>query len=76
MRSNLTVAQILCFITPLKGDSFGHRPTSKFCHKNMEIIKHLFGLIGAGDREIDRILFAWIRDQSVKDVGDRVTPCD
>jgi len=59
-----------------QGDLFGHRPTSMFCHKNMEIIKHLFGLIGAGDREIDRILFAWIRDQSVKDVGDRVTPCD
>jgi len=41
----------------------------------MEIIKYLFGLIGRGDREIDRILFAWIRDQSVNDMGDRVTTC-
>ncbi len=55
-----------------QGDLFGHRPSSTFCHRNMEIIKHLFGLIGSGDREIDRILFAWIRDRSIKDVGDRI----
>jgi uncharacterized protein len=58
-----------------QGDLFGHRPTSAFCYKNMEIIKHLFGLIGRGDREIDRILFAWIRDRSVREMGDRVTTC-
>jgi uncharacterized protein len=58
-----------------QGDLFGHRPTSAFCYKNMEIIKYLFGLIGRGDRDIDRILFAWIRNQSVNDMGDRVTTC-
>ena len=58
-----------------QGDLFGHRPTSGFCYRNMEIIKHLFGLIGKGDREIDRILFAWIRDQSVRETGDRVMTC-
>jgi hypothetical protein len=58
-----------------QGDLFGHRPTSAFCYKNMEIIKYLFGLIGRGDRDIDRILFAWIRNQSINDMGDRVTTC-
>jgi His-Xaa-Ser system radical SAM maturase HxsB len=59
-----------------QGDLFGHRPSSAFCHRNMEIIKHLFGLIGSGDREIDGILFAWIRDRSIKNVEDRVATCD
>jgi His-Xaa-Ser system radical SAM maturase HxsB len=58
-----------------QGDSFGHRPTSAFCYKNMEIIKYLFGLIGRSDRDINRILFAWVRNQSINDMGDRVTTC-
>jgi His-Xaa-Ser system radical SAM maturase HxsB len=59
-----------------QGDLFGHRPSSTFCHRNMEIFKHLFGLIDSGDREINRILLTWIRNQSANDVGDRVTTCD
>jgi His-Xaa-Ser system radical SAM maturase HxsB len=59
-----------------QGDLFGHRPSSSFCHRNMEIIKHLFGLIGSGDREIDGILFTWILDRSIKGVEVRVATCD
>jgi radical SAM protein with 4Fe4S-binding SPASM domain len=51
-----------------QGDLYGHRPTSSFCYKNMEILKHLFGLLATGDQELLRIFFAWIRDCGVGDV--------
>ena len=47
-----------------QGDMVGHRPTSAFCRRNMEIIRHLFSLVAAGDPEIDRLFFAWIRERS------------
>jgi His-Xaa-Ser system radical SAM maturase HxsB len=47
-----------------QGDMAGHRPTSAFCRRNMEIIRYLFSLVAADDPEIDRIFFAWIREQS------------
>jgi His-Xaa-Ser system radical SAM maturase HxsB len=43
-----------------QGDIFGHRPTSAFCHRNMEAIKHLFHLIANGDEATRRILFGWV----------------
>jgi uncharacterized protein len=43
-----------------QGDMFGHRPTSAFCHRNMEVIKHLFDLIANGDEATRRILFSWV----------------
>jgi His-Xaa-Ser system radical SAM maturase HxsB len=43
-----------------QGDMFGHRPTSGFCHRNMEVIKYLFDLIGNGDDDTRRILFGWV----------------
>jgi His-Xaa-Ser system radical SAM maturase HxsB len=49
-------------------DRFGHRPTSNFCHRNMEIIKHLFGLISRHDTETMRIFFAWINNCGVEDI--------
>jgi uncharacterized protein len=48
-----------------QGDMVGHRPTSAFCRRNMEIIRHLFSLLAADDPEIERIFFAWIRERSV-----------
>ncbi len=49
-----------------QGDMVGHRPTSAFCRRNMEIIRHLFSLLAADDPEIERIFFAWIRERSVE----------
>jgi His-Xaa-Ser system radical SAM maturase HxsB len=56
-----------------QGDIFGHRPTSDFCHRNMEVIKHLFQLIAEGDKETMRVFFAWIQNSRVTDVN-RVAP--
>jgi len=46
-------------------DMVGHRPTSGFCRRNMEIIRHLFSLL-ADDPELERIFFAWIRERSAE----------
>lgn len=43
-----------------QGDPFGHRPTSAFCHRNMEVMKHLFNLLEHGDNDTRRILSGWI----------------
>lgn len=45
-----------------QGDMFGHRPTSDFCRRNMEVIKLLFNLISQQDRETMRIFWGWIQD--------------
>jgi His-Xaa-Ser system radical SAM maturase HxsB len=58
-----------------QGDLFGHRPTSGFCFKNMEIISHLFRLIAEEDRELLRIFFTWIRDQGHADMRAEVPAC-
>ena len=42
-----------------QGDIVGHRPTSAFCTKNMEIIKHLFGLIRSEDDFVKRLFMSW-----------------
>jgi His-Xaa-Ser system radical SAM maturase HxsB len=56
-----------------QGDIFGHRPTSDFCHRNMEVIRHLFQLIAQHDKETMRIFFAWIQNSGLGDVN-RVAP--
>jgi His-Xaa-Ser system radical SAM maturase HxsB len=56
-----------------QGDIFGHRPTSDFCHRNMDVIKHLFQLIAQQDKETMRIFFAWIQNSGLGDVN-RVAP--
>lgn len=43
-----------------QGDMYGHRPTSGFCTRNMAVIRHLFSLIRADDRETMRILWSWV----------------
>ena len=58
-----------------QGDLFGHRPTSGFCYKNMEIITHLFRLLADADRDLLRILFTWVRDQGYADTLAEVPTC-
>jgi len=54
-----------------QGDLYGHRPTSDFCRRNMEIIKHLFTLISARDPEIMRIFLAWIQNSGLREISKR-----
>lgn len=49
-----------------QGDMYGNRPTSGFCSRNMEVIKHLFSMIEGNDRETMRILWSWVTGHSVK----------
>ena len=44
---------------------FGNRASSGFCKRNMAIIRHLIGLLHAGDRAIEEIFWAWINQSSV-----------
>lgn len=42
-----------------QGDMYGHRPTSTYCQKNMEIIRYLFELMD-NDPANERIFRSWI----------------
>lgn len=42
-----------------QGDMYGYRPTSSFCHKNMEIIRHLFDLMNSDER-VFKIFESWV----------------
>lgn len=42
-----------------QGNLVGHRPTSGFCKRNMEIIRYLFELM-ADDKDVERIFRTWI----------------
>lgn len=56
-----------------QGDIYGHRPTSEFCRRNMAIIKHLFQLIAAQDKELTRMFFSWIQNIDLETMA-RMTP--
>jgi len=43
-----------------QGDRVGHKPSSAFCHKNMEITRHLIRLMEGSD-EMKSILMSWVR---------------
>jgi His-Xaa-Ser system radical SAM maturase HxsB len=43
-----------------QGDMYGHRPTSGFCTRNMEVIKHLFSFIEQDDPETMGIFWSWL----------------
>jgi len=58
-----------------QGDLFGHRPSSAFCYKNMEIIKHLFRLLAKNDRDVTRIFFSWIRNLGAEQIATEVPAC-
>src|SRR6202050_54496 len=56
-------------------DMFGHRPSSDFCKRNMEVIKHLFQLITSGDKEVMRIFLAWIQNVGLADINKMAPSC-
>jgi His-Xaa-Ser system radical SAM maturase HxsB len=47
-----------------QGDMVGHRATSGFCRRNMEVIKHLFRLLQNADKETTDILWGWVNDST------------
>jgi His-Xaa-Ser system radical SAM maturase HxsB len=51
-----------------QGDLWGHRPTSDFCRRNMELIKHLFDLISRQDALTMRLFCAWIQNSSLREI--------
>jgi His-Xaa-Ser system radical SAM maturase HxsB len=42
-----------------QNDMYGYRPTSSFCQRNMEIIRHLFELM-TNDKKIEKIFRSWV----------------
>lgn len=54
-----------------QGDLYGHRPTSDFCHRNMEVIKYLFDLISTQDREMMRIFWGWIQNSPLSQMAEK-----
>jgi His-Xaa-Ser system radical SAM maturase HxsB len=56
-----------------QGDIFGHRPSSDFCKRNMEIIKYLLRVIGEQDKETMRMFWAWIQNSGMRDIN-RMAP--
>jgi His-Xaa-Ser system radical SAM maturase HxsB len=52
-----------------QGDSFGFRPTNAFCHRNMEVIKHLFHLIAANDSTTMQTFWAWLTERNVSELA-------
>jgi radical SAM protein with 4Fe4S-binding SPASM domain len=57
-----------------QGDLFGHRPTSNFCGRNMEIIRHLLRLYHGGDDFIQRLFWSWIQNAPVSQLIPQVEP--
>jgi uncharacterized protein len=56
--------QLYCGTDPVfhhasQGDYVGHRPTSSFCRRNMEVIRHLIHLL-EDDPDAARVLRSWI----------------
>ncbi len=45
-----------------QGDIFGHRPTSRFCGRNMEIIKHLLRLYHGEDPFVRALFWSWVHN--------------
>jgi His-Xaa-Ser system radical SAM maturase HxsB len=53
-------------------DMVGHRPSSAFCARNMEIIRYLFSLLADQDPQLLRIFFAWIREKPLARVDTEI----
>jgi len=51
-----------------QGDIIGHRPTSRFCSRNMEIIKHLLRLYHSGDAFIEELFWSWTQNAPVAEL--------
>ena len=52
-----------------QGDMYGHRPSSDFCTRNMEAIKHLFSYIVENDPATMGILWAWLTGRPLPATG-------
>ena len=52
-----------------QGDMYGHRPTSGFCTRNMEVIKHLFSFIEKDDPLTMGIFWSWLTGQPLPTEG-------
>lgn len=55
-----------------QGDRFGFRPTSAFCERNMEVIKHLFRIISANDPATMRIFWSWLTGRNVREAAEEL----
>lgn len=53
-----------------QGDFEGSRPTSDFCLKNKEIIRHIFDLIDNGGKDILRIFNSWVNNTPLNQYHD------
>jgi len=48
-----------------QGDMYGHRSSSDFCARNMEVIKHLFAYIAQDDASTMGIFWAWLTGRPI-----------
>jgi His-Xaa-Ser system radical SAM maturase HxsB len=69
--------QSFCGADPIEshatqGDIVGHRPTSRFCGRNMEIIKHLLRLYHGGDDFIRRTFWSWVQNAQAEELLPRI----
>lgn len=55
-----------------QGDPIGHRATSAFCKRNMEVIKHIFGLLSEGDPTTLRIFWGWLTNRDLREMGEEL----
>jgi uncharacterized protein len=65
--------QTYCGCDPIEnyatqGDIFGHRPTSSFHKRNLEIIKHLLRLYHGDDTFVRRLFLSWVQNKSMRDL--------
>ena len=51
-----------------QGSVFGHRPTSAFCRRNMEIIKHLIRQYEDGDDFVRHLFWSWVQNCHMDDL--------
>ncbi len=55
-----------------QGDMVGHRPTSGFCYRNMNVLRHLFDILEKNDRATMRTLWSWIAGTPI---AEELPPC-
>lgn len=55
-----------------QGDVIGNRATSAFCKRNMEVIKHIFGLLEEGDPTTMRIFWGWLTNRDLREMSEEL----
>jgi len=51
-----------------QGSIWGHRPTSDFCERNMEVLKHLLRLYHGRDPWIQKLFWSWIENVPISEL--------